>query len=119
MGLDQSNARSSLSTQTRILIRQLACAKIRAKQESARALNKNQDLVGALRNGLKVLQGRLWWIKWKPDYLSRSGLDRISQCRYESEWGQSQSENSGLDCNPKTGFWVNQSKATVSWSNQG
>ena len=54
MGLDQSNARSSLSTQIKILIKQLACAKIKAKQKSVKALNKDQDVVEALKSRLKV-----------------------------------------------------------------
>ncbi len=59
MDLDQSNSRSSSSIQTRILIKQLVHAKIRAKQKLARALNKDSDLVGVLRSRLKGLRGEL------------------------------------------------------------
>lgn len=54
LSLDLSNVRFTPSTQTEILIRQLACANIKAKQELARVLGKNRDLIGALRSKLGV-----------------------------------------------------------------
>lgn len=59
LNLNQGSVRFISSTQTKILILQLAWAKIRAKQKSAKALNKNGDLFDILKCGSKTLQSRL------------------------------------------------------------
>lgn len=59
LDLNQSSVRFSSSAQTKILILQLAWAKIKVKQKSAKALNKIGDLFNILKYGSKVLQSRL------------------------------------------------------------
>ena len=69
--------------------KQLARAWIRARAESAGEIWSlardwiwsKPELVGVLEDGSGALRSGSGWIKWNPDPLSGSGLDRISRCR--------------------------------------